>query len=478
MARFYSLLLALLITLALSQSLQAQQNANGISIKKVFVDYHTPFEDGVAQFSELEHALELGYFRRLGKRFNLSIPIKVGAVRLPQEGGGFDSRKMTFMGDAVLQLNILSMQKKISPYLLGGGGYVYTLEDDSNVQFPVGAGFHFKIGANAYANVEAQRRFSLEDDRDNFHYSVGLVLLIGDPEEDEPKELPPVDTDGDGISDNQDECPDKAGLAAFGGCPDTDKDGISDKNDDCPTEAGIAQFNGCPDTDKDGLADKDDDCPTEAGPATNNGCPLQDADGDGIVDAEDECPNDAGIAALNGCPDTDSDGVADKDDRCPDVAGSTAMNGCPDTDSDGVADPDDKCPNRAGPASNSGCPEIEEKDKEVLTFAMQAVQFETSRATLKSSSFDILDQVAGILKKYPNYSLSINGHTDSIGGTDTNQLLSERRAKSCYDYLKTKGINPSRMDYKGFGESQPIADNRYREGRSKNRRVEFNIYLK
>jgi hypothetical protein len=111
----------------------------------------------------------------------------------------------------------------------------------------------------------------------------------------------------------------------FGG-KDTDGDGIYDKDDACPEVAGLAQFNGCPDTDGDG------------------------------IDSEDACPEVAGLAALNGCPDTDGDGVADKDDACPDVAGLVALKGCPDADGDGVADKDDKCPTVAGPKDNAGCP--------------------------------------------------------------------------------------------------------------------------
>jgi outer membrane protein OmpA-like peptidoglycan-associated protein len=58
-----------------------------------------------------------------------------------------------------------------------------------------------------------------------------------------------------------------------------------------------------------------------------------------------------------------------------------------------------------------------------------------------------------------------------------NQTLSEQRAKATYDYLVSKGVNPGRLIYKGFGETKPVADNRYAPGRTKNRRVEFEIYV-
>ncbi|MCB0565544.1 MAG: OmpA family protein, partial [Phaeodactylibacter sp.] len=170
-------------------------------------------------------------------------------------------------------------------------------------------------------------------------------------------------------------------------------------------------------------------------------------------------------------------GVADKNDRCPDVKGSLIMAGCPDTDGDGLADPDDRCPETAGPIANRGCPEIKEEDRQVLNFAMKNVQFETGKAALRATSYPILDQVLDILSRYSDYKLRISGHTDSTGNAESNQALSQNRAKACYDYLVQKGVSPSRMSYIGYGESRPIANNKYASGREQNRRVEFDIYL-
>ncbi|MBK7873276.1 MAG: OmpA family protein [Saprospiraceae bacterium] len=94
-----------------------------------------------------------------------------------------------------------------------------------------------------------------------------------------------------------------------------------------------------------------------------------------------------------------------------------------------------------------------------------------------TSSFEVLNQIVDILKRYPDYKMRIGGHTDSVGSSSTNQTLSEARAKACYDYLISKGIEASRLSFTGYGETKPIADNRYKDGRDKNRRVEFDIYL-
>ena len=85
------------------------------------------------------------------------------------------------------------------------------------------------------------------------------------------------------------------------------------------------------DTDGDGIYDDEDKCPTVAGVAKYNGCPIPDSDGDGINDEEDKCPNQAGIAKYNGCPipDRDNDGINDEEDKCPDLAGVASNNGCP-----------------------------------------------------------------------------------------------------------------------------------------------------
>lgn len=163
------------------------------------------------------------------------------------------------------------------------------------------------------------------------------------------------DTDGDGIKDSEDDCPEHAGPKETKGCPDTDKDGIFDKNDACPMAAGLAKYNGCPDTDNDGLPDNEDECPTKSGSAEFGGCP--DTDKDGLMDNEDECPELAGIKLLKGCPDSDGDGIADKYDACPEAKGSLNNQGCPDTDNDGLIDKEDNCPTEAGSKINKGCPD-------------------------------------------------------------------------------------------------------------------------
>lgn len=233
------------------------------------------------------------------------------------------------------------------------------------------------------------------------------------------------------------------------------------------------------DSDGDGVYDQDDRCPYEMGSLDNDGCPVAplDTDGDGIADANDMCPKYAGKANLNGCPpDTDGDGVHDGKDLCPSVKGSRKDKGClPDADGDGIYDKNDKCPNLFGIKANNGCPEVKiaEEDMTVLALAMRSVEFETGKSSLKSTSFSTLDKISGMMKKYPRYKLSIGGHTDNVGDAQNNLALSQSRAKTCYDYLIAKGVPPRKLSHKGYGMRLPLQSNDTAPGRQANRRVEF-----
>jgi len=398
---------------------------------------------------EYTSGVELTYVRHLGKMLNLALPLKLGKALLPlDDQGTVRNAEMIGSLDAVLHLKFTKPEARFYPYLLGGAGLMTEIENDwtINPEFPVGLGLNIKAFPNLYVSAETQYRFDLNDNRNQLQHALGIWMVLGG----KPKEKKETDRDKDGISDSEDQCPDEPGTPELLGCPDGDGDGVADKYDECPTVAGKKSLAGCPDRDNDGIADHKDQCPDEAGVAELFGCPVRDRDNDGVPDEKDLCPDEAGSILTNGCPDRDGDGVVDKDDRCPDTP---------------------------GPASNKGCPELKPEEKEVLEFAMKAVQFETGSAKLLASSNKVLDEIAKILVNYPEQKLRISGHTDSIGEADDNQKLSERRAKTCYDYFISKGISASRVSHIGYGESKPIADNMFAPGREKNRRVEFEIYV-
>ncbi|WP_194851767.1 OmpA family protein [Nonlabens antarcticus] len=325
-----------------------------------------------------------------------------------------------------------------NPYLGIGGSYQF-IDDISFGTFNGTVGFDIRLAESVYFNVQTTYKHAFEDaSPKHFQHVAGIKFAWG-----------AVDTDGDGIPDNKDECPETPGLEQFNGCPDSDGDGIKDSEDACPLVAGPAATNGCPDT-----------------------------DGDTVLDKDDECPEVAGLVALNGCPDTDGDGIADKDDECPTVAGLAKFNGCPDTDGDGIADKDDKCPNEAGVAELQGCPRpavpTMEEQKQLNAYA-RTILFDTAKYSIQKESAQTLKDIITILEKYPDAKFSIDGHTDSVGSEASNQKLSDERANSVLRYLVNGGIESNRLSAEGFGESKPIADNSTAAGKQQNRRTEINL---
>jgi OOP family OmpA-OmpF porin len=239
------------------------------------------------------------------------------------------------------------------------------------------------------------------------------------------------------------------------------------------TYNGLKEFEGCPDTDGDGIPDNKDACPEEAGTPELNGCP--DADGDGIADKDDACPNAAGDASMNGCPDSDGDGVADNVDKCPQKVGDAANEGCPwdDADGDGIPDKEDACPNESGEAANNGCPAVPQKLIDFLQGDKSTLLFTASSSVISNESQVKLSELNAILAEYPNASIIIEGHASSDGSKGYNQKLSERRAASVKDALLSLGINNARLETAAYGETRPVSDNTTSGGRKANRRVKF-----
>jgi outer membrane protein OmpA-like peptidoglycan-associated protein len=268
--------------------------------------------------------------------------------------------------------------------------------------------------------LQAQDRIAITSNaNDHLQYSLTLLQSLHEPKVEAPKVVtPPIvqapkDSDGDGIPDDKDECPTQAGPPALNGCPDKDGDGIADKNDKCPDVAGLVKYQGCPvpDTDKDGINDENDKCPTVPGLERYQGCPIPDTDGDGLNDEEDKCPQVAGRAADYGCP--------------------------------------------------------------AVLFEAKKIQFATGKATLLPVSFTPLNKVVAFMKENPEVKIDVLGHTDNTGTDAVNEKLSQKRAEAVAQYFTKKGISADRISSKGFGSTEPIADNKTAAGRAQNRRTEF-----
>lgn len=141
-----------------------------------------------------------------------------------------------------------------------------------------------------------------------------------------------------------------------------------------------------------------------------------------------------------------------------------------DDDGDGVINERDKCPNtlKGARVDGNGC--VVEQ-----TLTIRDITFETDSARLTANAQRLMENVVSFLRSDPSARISISGHTDSVASDAYNMKLSRNRANEVRDYLIGYGIDGSRLDAAGYGESRPVATNDTPEGRELNRRVEFRI---
>ena len=158
--------------------------------------------------------------------------------------------------DGIVKYNLGSVLNwsKLQPHLGVGGGYTWVNKLGAgtlNGSF----GLSYFLTENFSLIAQSTYKHSFENYlAKHFQHSISVAFNFGGK-----------DTDGDGIYDKDDACPEVPGLAAFNGCPDSDGDGIEDSKDTCPNTPGLAEFNGCPDSDGDGVSDNNDKCPNTAG---------------------------------------------------------------------------------------------------------------------------------------------------------------------------------------------------------------------
>ncbi|MDD3721759.1 MAG: OmpA family protein [Lutibacter sp.] len=377
--------------------------------------------DGVNS-DDIEIGPKMSLGRYLGKGFSLELASAVSEINRPW-GTGSDA---TFVGiDLNVKYdlnNVFGETGWFDPFLFVGGSENW-VGTENGIGLNAGAGFNAWFTDHLGINVTGgYKKVDTPVDFELMQYSVGLAWKFGGLKAKKPTEELNVDSDGDGVPDCRDECPDVPGLAIYNGCPDTDGDGIPDNMDKCPDVFGLKILQGCPDRDGDGVADKDDACPDVPGPKTNAGCPFKDTDGDGVIDLIDRC-------------------VTVK-----------------------------------GPASNYGCPVLPAVEiMSQLNEYGRTILFDTAKWTFKQESYAVLQPMTTILKEYPDADFIIEGHTDSVGSDKSNQLLSERRANAVKDYFIANGINADRLTTKAFGESKPVDTNDTPVGRQNNRRTEVKL---
>lgn len=171
--------------------------------------------------------------------------------------------------------------------------------------------------------------------------------------------------------------------------------------------------------------------------------------------------------------DSDFDGVIDRLDSCPEtrMGEKVDSNGCAlDSDLDGITDANDKC---AGTPSGV---KVDRYGCKLKTTRVEEVQldvhFELNSSALQNEYSAEIEKLAKFMKKYSDLNVVLEGHTDSTGEEDYNQMMSTKRADAVKQALiQNFGVTPDRISVRGFGEMNPVAGNETREGRAKNRRV-------
>jgi len=366
------------------------------TVSGLFLDYNGPLTNDYLNYQAFSKGISLGTQLYLSPSMNMGINTAyVPQVNHPERANDFDFPSMVDANALVqFKLNngrVLSENAVIAPYLSTGVG-LNSLRNQTAFYIPAAMGIQFRVSSTFSFRLESMYKQSIGQRYQHIAHTVGMVFSVPTKKKEELE-----------IEEEEIEAPltpmiaEKAVITRPQTGIDTDKDGIPDEEDSCPEVMGLIQFGGCP--------------------------PV----------AEEESQQPFGEAV----PEVSLEAVE-----------------------------------RAAPQQI----ELAQEDAAFLDFAMQNVYFETSSNELKPESYPVLDRIAELMEKYPDAHLNIAGHTDDTGDDKDNLVLSIKRAFQVKYYLvNEKGVRLSRIESDGFGEQEPIADNETENGRSQNRRVEFEL---
>lgn len=407
----YFALLSILLTTTSSFG-QTSDSKFVAGLSATFLDYQGPLNG--SYFQSFDPGISFGAHAYLNRFLNLSVNSAfVPEVKMyPLENGEFLNTSLIDVSTLVqFKSNndmIFSQEAFFAPYISTGFG-VNTASNNARVYVPAVLGIRLRINKNFSFNIDGSYKFGFGGKGQHAAYSAGFVF--GLPTKEKPQEIAQnskpkkqkksplmkkddVDTDGDGIPDRDDKCPDVRGYVTYFGCP--EPAGASDNTTNIAESTAIPETN---QSDRIVPASEPQILPTE------------------VVEADDFNPMNVPVSA-----------------------------------------------------------EPSKEDLDFLANAMDMVHFETASNELTKDSYAVLDKVATILQKYPDYKLKVSGYTDNRGDSKTNKLLSITRAFNVKRYLVyDKDIRLARIVSDGYSSANPIANNDTHAGRKKNRRVEFEL---
>jgi outer membrane protein OmpA-like peptidoglycan-associated protein len=451
---------------------------------------------------ELTKALELSINAGYGKYAGLAIR---------EEGTDFGEYETTIIPIHLrFRLHPFDL-KGWNPYFYLGGGVMNYSSDTkptwpNNVQpgtateedgwvaiVPAGIGAEFALGERVLLDFALGGAVSTSYDLDAynsgsedfwdtyFNASLGLTFT---------GENCKSDKDNDGLG----KC-DEVKIGTDPKNPDTDGDGLNDGEEYLTLKTDPLKV----DTDGDGLSDFEEVKTTNTNPL------ITDTDGDGLNDAEEVNKYKTDPLVV----DTDKEGLSDGDEvmkyKTNPLLADTDKDGLTDseeinkyktdplkadTDGEGLSDSEEVLKYKTNPLNKDtdggtvddftevkrGTDPLNADDDVVkigVPIVLEGITFDVNKTTIKPESEATLMKALKTLTTYTDILVEIGGHTDSDGSAKSNMKLSLGRAESVKAWLVAKGVDASRISTKGYGEDKPIADNKTKEGKQKNRRIEF-----
>ncbi|RMG26359.1 MAG: hypothetical protein D6730_09310 [Bacteroidetes bacterium] len=399
--RVYFALFPILLCTAVSAQTVDSRFVAGLSA--IFMDYQGPISGDYLQYKTFSPGISVSAHGYVNPLLNIS----VNSAFVPETNYPLGNGE--FLSTAVTDVNLVGQFKSnngkifkeqafFAPYLSTGIG-LNAASNNLRWYVPAILGMRFRINQHVSFNLEGAYKFAIDGKQQHIAYSGGFVfgLPSNQPSQRPPQNRPAepsqlisqadkqLDTDGDGIPDVDDRCPEERGLVTFFGCP------APEESNEPPQEAPKPVY-----------------AETSTEEVVIKPQPLEE----------------------------------------PEILDNTLT-------------------------KNS---QPSQADIDFLAEAMDNVYFDVASNELTPDSYKVLDRVAEILKKYPDYKLKVSGYTDNQGGEKTNKILSVTRAFNVKRYLVyQKDIPLSRIISNGYSSAKPIADNSTPVGRSKNRRVEFEL---